>query len=304
MTAPKVSICIPAYNQVAHLKRALESLQIQTFSDYEIIITDDSTNDSVKELVAQFDFGGKLKYFKNSKNLGSPANWNETVSKASGEYIKILHHDDWFNFPYSLEEYVRLLDMHPESDFAFSATSIFHSSNNTYTSNSPDYAKLERIKNDPESLFFGNFIGAPSTTIYRKSVNLQYDVHIKYVVDIDFYIRLLNRNNIFQYTEKLLICNTSEDANQVTAASINKDTILYEYAYLYNKLRKDFLPEPRFKEYFKIMFDQYDICSLSDFRKKGGVPPKPYIYFYGLLLKRRWKLFKNKLSVTLRNKKK
>src|ERR1700752_965375 len=121
MPAPKVSICIPAYNQPENISRALESVRVQTFTDYEVIVTDDSSNDSVKEAVSKFSFGDKLKYIKNSPVLGSPENWNEAIRHATGEYIKILHHDDWLASPTSLATYVKMLDEHPESDIAFCA---------------------------------------------------------------------------------------------------------------------------------------------------------------------------------------
>ncbi len=47
----KVSICIPAYKQVSFLRKCLESVLMQDFTDYELIITDDSPDDSVKQLV-------------------------------------------------------------------------------------------------------------------------------------------------------------------------------------------------------------------------------------------------------------
>ena len=51
MDIPKVSICIPAYNNAAEVKRLLESICMQTFRDLEIILTDDSTNEEIAELI-------------------------------------------------------------------------------------------------------------------------------------------------------------------------------------------------------------------------------------------------------------
>ena len=49
--APFISICIPAYQRTAFLKRLLDSIKIQTYSNYEVVITDDSPDFDVKELV-------------------------------------------------------------------------------------------------------------------------------------------------------------------------------------------------------------------------------------------------------------
>ena len=59
---PKVSLCIPAYKQVEYLRVTLNSVLKQDFHDYELIVTDDSADDSVKNLLSEFDFKGKLKY--------------------------------------------------------------------------------------------------------------------------------------------------------------------------------------------------------------------------------------------------
>ncbi len=289
MPAVKVSICIPAYRQPECITRALESIRTQTFSDYEIIITDDSPDNSVELAVQKFSFSNKLNYFKNPKPLGPPENWNEAIRKAKGGYIKILHHDDWFALPESLAEYVRMLDEHPESDFAFSATKIVDASTGAIQFNTPTREKLEEIRNEPASLFLGNFIGAPSATIYRSSVKEEYDKNLKYVVDIDFYIRVLNENPIFQYTNDALICNTSGATYQVTNTSMNKNTQLYEYGYLYNKFYESLFKEEKYRSSFLALFKFYDVKSVNEFKEAGTEIPKPILYFKWMLWKKNMK---------------
>jgi glycosyltransferase involved in cell wall biosynthesis len=287
MKSPKVSICIPAYLQTEYLKKTLESVCIQTFQDYEVIMTDDSPDDSVLRLLETFSLGEKLKYSKNSVRLGSPQNWNECISRASGEYIKLLHHDDWFPSPDSLARYVCMLDESPSSDFAFSATSVFHSKEGIFTTNCPDAEWLKKLSEDPSILFFGNLIGAPSATIYRRNTSMQYDPKIKYVVDIEFYVRMLIRSPQFQFCPDSLICTTSDAAHQVTADYQNNKRELFEFAYLYNKIRKTGLPEKKFISYFYNAFRQYNINSLNEFREAGFEPPRPTGYFSYMLLKKR-----------------
>jgi glycosyltransferase involved in cell wall biosynthesis len=294
MHTPKVSICIPTYRQTEYLKRTLESIVLQNFQDFEIILTDDSPDNSVSDLIANFHFMGKLHYFKNTTRLGSPENWNESVRKASGQYIKMLHHDDWFTSPSSLSEYVKMLDEHPESDFAFSATSVFESDQNSYREYLPDADKLKELAKDPQVLFSGNCVGAPSATIYRRSLNLEYDPRIKYYVDIEFYMRLLSGNTSFQFNDNTLICTTSNAIHQVTEECQNKEVQLYEYTYIYNKLKRGFFPEKRIRNFYYALFYQYDITSLEEFRAAGSELPKPAFYFWWMLTKKKIKhmLFK------------
>jgi len=119
-----VSICIPAFNQPDYLKRLLESIFIQTFNNYEIVITDDSNNDKISKLV-EFYSDIRVHYYKNSKSLGSPNNWNFALQCATGKYIKIMHHDDWFKDEFSLENFVNSIEENNDC-FVFSQSESFN----------------------------------------------------------------------------------------------------------------------------------------------------------------------------------
>ena len=96
----KVSICIPTYNNVDEVERLLRSIFVQTYTDFEVHISDDSTNREIEELVkrkyAQVD------YRHNEKPYGHIFNWNEAIRMSRGEYIKIMFSDDWFTTEDSL----------------------------------------------------------------------------------------------------------------------------------------------------------------------------------------------------------
>ena len=152
----KVSICIPAYNQVKYLKKTIDSVLNQTFSDYEIIITDDSPTNIVFDLVVAYQ-SEKIKYYKNEVPLGSPENWNEAIRLSKGEYIKILHHDDYFTFPDSLEAFVELMDSSPKAVLGFSSSVVDLINKNKMWIHSPTAQDLENLKVNPYCLFFKNY---------------------------------------------------------------------------------------------------------------------------------------------------
>ena len=95
---PKVSICIPAYNNEAEVRRLLSSIAAQTMQDVEIILTDDSTNGEIEALVEGIRSGrradagsaggilsdapcmSRLRYVHNEKPLGHIFNWNKALS--------------------------------------------------------------------------------------------------------------------------------------------------------------------------------------------------------------------------------
>lgn len=209
----KVSICIPAYKQPHFLKRCLDSILEQDFSDYEIIITDDSPDNALQELVSTYN-DARIRYYKNEKPLGSPLNWNEGIKKAQGEYVKILHHDDWLATPQSLSKYVAMLENNPDTNIAFSGCSDI----NEKGEKKIHIAKssfLKELEKEPETVYKGNQLGAPSVCIFRNHKNYLFDPKLIWMVDSDFYIRVIAENGKFIYSPELLV-NIGISEHQIT----------------------------------------------------------------------------------------
>ena len=118
---PFISICIPAYKRVQFLKRLLDSIQSQSFTNFEVVVTDDSPGDEVAEMCNQYLRKFSLAYYKNNSPLGTPENWNQAIRMAKGQWIKLMHDDDWFSSNESLHEYAKAIEQHQKVDFFFSA---------------------------------------------------------------------------------------------------------------------------------------------------------------------------------------
>ncbi|MEN9582150.1 MAG: hypothetical protein RL641_104 [Candidatus Parcubacteria bacterium] len=235
---PTVSICIPTYEQTGYLQKTLDSIIAQTYTDYELIISDDSKSTSVEDLLGKYGFGNKLLYVRNSEPKGSPENWNSAVRLAKGKYIKILHHDDWFKDENSLSIFVEMIEKHPESDFAYCATQNVDENGKLLSLHTTNHSQLAALRKHPEQLLFHNYIGAPSTTIYKREGTLEYDDNLIWLVDIDFYIQTLLCNNNCVYLDKPLICVTSKADHQITR-KVENDRFLgaKENLHIYKKVR-------------------------------------------------------------------
>ena len=186
MTKVRVSVCIPAYRQPDHIRRALESVLRQTGVSFEVVITDDTPDDAVQRVVAGCDEDPCVRYFRNPVRLGSPGHWNEAVRLAKGEYIKVLHHDDYLTETDSLRKYVALLDDHPESDLAFSASLVWMVDTDERWVHRPTAGQLRELAIRPQRLFGGNIIGSPSAVIYRRTVTQLFDPRLIWLADVDF----------------------------------------------------------------------------------------------------------------------
>ncbi|MDL2224301.1 glycosyltransferase [Bacteroidales bacterium OttesenSCG-928-M06] len=230
---PKVSICIPAYKEVSFLERCLDSIAIQTYTDYEIIITDDSPGDNIGELVRKYNHL-PINYHKNLKSLGSPDNWNKAISMASGEYIKIMHYDDWFASSESLKKMVKPLEEDLRISFVFCA--FAEVGENHVIHRYPTFIELFYLKRNPKVLGLGNFIGPPSVTLYRNYPEFTFDNYLVWFVDIEQYIRILIQLRRFVYINEELVYNGYSE-KQITRRCINNQELIErERNYLNNKL--------------------------------------------------------------------
>lgn len=276
----KVSICIPSYNQPESVRRLLDSIVLQKFSDYEVIITDDSETGAVGDVINGVRGIQVLKYYRNKSSLGSPENWNKAISLAQGEYIKIMHHDDWFFDEDSLGEFVRALDQNPGTNFAFCCSNNVTPEGHM-SSNCPSRSFLRKLRRDPRAIFPHNFIGSPSATIFKNNNEIYFDSKLKWVVDIDFYARFLEIFKGVAFIDKQLVSITSDDPRQVTAHSQNnKEIELFEWFYVFNKIYKNSKSLPRNTIFFirnlkflRYLLKKYKVRSVSELSSShfGGV---------------------------------
>lgn len=92
---PTISVIIPTYNRAGDLKRALKSIQAQTFTSWEALIIDNHSVDSTDEIVSDFN-DPRIKLFKIHNNGVIAASRNMGIREASGQYIAFLDSDDWW----------------------------------------------------------------------------------------------------------------------------------------------------------------------------------------------------------------
>ncbi len=257
----KVSICIPAYKDVEGIRRLLRSIAESEYKDYEVIITDDTPDESISDAVSSFEKDNSVisvRYVHNTEALGPAGNWNHSISLASGEYIKIMHQDDWFTDSKSLGKFADMLDKDPDAVLAFSGSRQVDLSTERSDGSSSEMRDkastdepgmnyeyydrhitpehLELVKKDGHNLFLGGYIGAPSAVIYR-NCDVRFDDKLKWLIDSDFYIRLLERKNVFANTDEPLVCIGVSSAQLTNSCASDKDVNISEHKYLYEKYK-------------------------------------------------------------------
>jgi glycosyltransferase involved in cell wall biosynthesis len=127
---PKVSIGLPVYNGENYLEEALCSLLSQTFTDFEIVISDNASTDRTSEICQTYAAKDpRIRYLRNETNIGPRRNWNRVFTLSRGEYFNWTAHDDKYA-PQFLEKCVEVLDRDPSVVLCYARTSIIDKDGN------------------------------------------------------------------------------------------------------------------------------------------------------------------------------
>ena len=105
---------MPVYNGEKYLSEAIESILTQTFADLELLIVDDSSQDSSAAIIRAFaERDSRIRFLQHARNLGQGPALNTGFAVATGAYIASIDSDD-ISLPTRLEKQVRFLENHPQ----------------------------------------------------------------------------------------------------------------------------------------------------------------------------------------------
>jgi glycosyltransferase involved in cell wall biosynthesis len=294
--SPKVSICIPTYQQADKLLILFHSIEEQSFRDFEVIVTDDSHDNEVEDL-CKSEFNFNIQYHRNTSTKGSPENWNTVISLAKGDWIKLIHHDDYFFNSESLAKFVEEADRFPETHYFFCSTSILDTHSGNQYSYSVNTKLLDRISDFRAYLFHKNLIGAPSTGFFRKGQIEAYDKVLIWLVDIEFYSRILKSTTVRGIDSELIVTAISEK-QLTTNLKNNRNVELREFFYCYKKLIGDFdrLNRKIMRHRMLDLFKEFHVSSIADLKSTGikhEIPAYTLLFFgiYNLNAKFAFRLF-------------
>jgi glycosyltransferase involved in cell wall biosynthesis len=113
--APRVSINIPCYHQLAQARRCIETVLAQSFGDFEVTLLDDGASDAYRDYV-QALADPRVRYHRNPVRLGAMRNMFEALVSGRGGYVLAFHEDDLLGRHF-LSAAVGILDAHPSCGF-------------------------------------------------------------------------------------------------------------------------------------------------------------------------------------------
>ena len=263
-----VSICIPAYENLTFLKQLLDSILIQNYPEMEIIISDDSAGEDIKNALPSYVNKLNIKYYKNTPPLKTPANWNHALDKASGDLLMLMHHDDWLNGQHVISKYVKVFDDNPGIDFAFCRSMAF-SENDAAGLNARHQKILNSLATHPEGLLLGNVIGPPSNVMIRKNISLRYTAPFIWLVDVEYYMRLLQKGYKYYFINEPLVSVGIHDDQTTAFVQQNKRIILKEHLLLAISQGSSLFSDIRIYDLYWRLMRNYGIRSADQLKELG-----------------------------------
>jgi glycosyltransferase involved in cell wall biosynthesis len=113
-TPPLVTVAMPVFNAGRHLRPAVISIILQTFTDWELLVIDDGSSDGAVDDILDLD-DARIRILRDGSNRGLAARLNEAIDLARGHYFARMDQDD-ISYPERLARQVDMLEQSPALD--------------------------------------------------------------------------------------------------------------------------------------------------------------------------------------------
>ena len=223
---PLVTICIPVYNCKKYIAQAIDSVLDQTFSDFELLIVDNASNDGTLDVIARYT-DARIRLIRNKENLGLEANWNKAVMEARGKYIKLLPADD-FLYPFCVERQVGIFERPENNSLALVSCArdiIDPAGKRLITRKFPGAEHTIAGINAIRSVLRSgtNLLGEPGAILFKRSILEKtgvFDGKLSYVIDVHLWLRMLLHGDIYIISDPYCAFRLSSGSTSLELATL------------------------------------------------------------------------------------
>ncbi|QWR77237.1 glycosyltransferase [Candidatus Magnetomonas plexicatena] len=197
---PEISVVMPAYNHEMYVADAIESVLLQSFKNFELIIVNDGSTDGTEDVIKKYN-DPRIRYYY-QENGGSHDAINKGISLSRGDFVAIINSDDVF---YCNRLEVLLHRAKTEGlDFVVTAITLIDAESNVISDPAQPWVKwYEKLKNTYRSnksslraILIGNYTISTSNFFIRRTLfdEIGTLTHLRYVLDYEFAIRAMRRD--------------------------------------------------------------------------------------------------------------
>lgn len=205
-----ISIITTSYNYGEYISETIKSIRAQSYSDWELIIVDDSSEDNSVEIIKSFCKDKRIKLICHDKNKGLTQSVKTGLKYAKGEWIAFLESDDLWR-ENTLEERVRAIKNNPQVGIIFNDVEEFGDDNTVFAvKNNLDKNRVKISKlNFPKNIFYDlnieNFLLTFSAVMIKKEIldDCPLDTPIDALLDWWIFIHISFNNEAFYINKKL-----------------------------------------------------------------------------------------------------
>ncbi len=139
---PRVTIGLPVYNGASTIESAIRPLLAQTYTDFELLISDNASTDETQQIVERLEReDARIRYVRQPVNIGANRNYSFVARQARGEFLKWCSASDWIA-PTFLAECVAVLDARPDAVIAAPRTRLWTGTPSNFHDSTDDVAIL------------------------------------------------------------------------------------------------------------------------------------------------------------------
>lgn len=218
----RFSIAIPTHNRGENgplwMRELLDSIKKQTFSDFEIVVSDQSKNDNILNVCKEYSEDFDFKYIRYKGSIPCE-NINIALDECEGDIIKIMFSDDIFVKDTALE----IIDSSyrkNECKWAFSGFCGTRDGKTFYENRFPKWTDY--------MLEGRNLLSSPSVVSFLKSSKQHFDENLKLLLDTEFYHRMRWENGMPYFIEEVLVANRDHD-NRISSHQTSKYDAVIEH---------------------------------------------------------------------------
>lgn len=227
-TAPRISICIPAYDMggqgAAYLAQSLDRIAAQDLTDFEVVVSDQSDSPGVADTCAAYAERFALRRVEFAQGpRQSSANANNAMRHATGGIVKILFQDDLLHGDQALRLTAQAFDAGADWMICGSAT--------TPDGQAVDKPMVPRLH--PQIRFGKNTVSSPSVLAMRRDRALAFDENLIWLMDVEMYHRLAKTRGSPAIVPQTLILNRLHPGQ--VSASVAPDLRRRELTYVREK---------------------------------------------------------------------
>lgn len=289
MTQPLVTICVPTFRAETTLAESLESILAQSYSNVQVKIFDNASDDRTVEIARRFEArDARVSVLVNASNLGGEGNFTRCLQAAEGEYTGIFHSDDLYS-PQMIERQVNVLEEHKElSAVATHAFTIDAEGGELGERFLPFEFRAEALSTVgfdrmvKLTFAYGNFITCPSvmarSQIYRDTIRVWDGARYKTSADLDVWLRLARLGPIGVITEPLMKYRVSQASFSVRETKRRldpHDLFLVLDALKDDEYARSFLGAREYDGYEFLRFKDLALRSLNTLLARGYPPEYP-----------------------------